>query len=420
MIEKRKVFSVLNSLIILSILSVIAILNLTVGFIGLVIYFLAYNTYYFLKSGKSRITIYSWFYYIAILISGGSSLSMIVNNDFHRYSYIGLLLVFIVIMLINLGRKEYNIKMKFKITKNDFIKISIFLIMSILVIYLTPMIIPSLNFIQRPLAYVTFIAISLLILIYYDNKLVFIISSIITFLIYYIFYFNDFGRINIVTLFFIYLYIYINKYEIKHIKKLMILMILPGVALGSIMRGGSGDDIFGGTTSIFAPQTRFNQIVEKYNNKELDLFYGKTFYAAIVTPVPRDWWSNKPWNFNREMTYVFSPEKVVYGHSDVGSIFGEFLLNFSYLGLFLMPIIFVKLFNWFEKSIYKLSLRKRFDTRTFLFYVILILIISGMLDVYWGGPSTFMSRGGFRIIIFSFLYIVVMFYLRKIKIDRRM
>lgn len=221
------------------------------------------------------------------------------------------------------------------------------------------------------------------------------------FIVYYLYLFEGFGRINIATLAIAIILTFNYRDLTKKIKKIIFVGGIPSVLLASLMRGGTVNNLTGGIGSVVSPNYRFGQIVELYNNNVLNLRWGKTIWAAIVTPIPRVIWEAKPWNFNREITYIFAPQYVAYGHSEAAVTHAEWFLNFGYVGILLFIFLTGYLLIVLDSNYLRIS-KKRNDLWTkidFVTYVAIIITTSGFLDLYWGGVSTFMARGGIRLLM---------------------
>lgn len=236
----------------------------------------------------------------------------------------------------------------------------------------------------------------------------------------YFFLFEGFGRINLATLLLALVICYNHRLNRKILKVLISIGTLPALIIASLMRGGSLQDISAGMGSIISPFYRFGQLVELYNENIIDLYWGKTIWAAIVTPIPRDLWPSKPWNFNREITYIFKPEYVAYGHSEASVLYAECFFNFGYLGL-ILGILFIGFLLKFLDSNYlrMIETANLWSKPDFLKYLVTIIVTVGMLDLYWGGFSTFMAREGFRLIVLLILLTIMYIYIPDFKNSRK-
>lgn len=258
-----------------------------------------------------------------------------------------------------------------------------------------------------------------------SNKLVhFVFLLILTtllYLLYYKFAFDNFGRIVLATLALSILMGMNHVFRNYNIKPFLILLLVPTIIIASNIRENflidtnpyystSSDAGFG---SIVSPLNTFGKLLKLHYENELDLKFGETFWSAIVVLFPREWWETKPESFGREITHLFRPELVSVGHSEASITYGEWLFNFGYTGLLLSVVFFIVIFHILDRVYLKMLSSKLDTTVNFIKYVILIMLIGGIINVFWGGFSTFMTRDGFRILIL--LLIVFPNYLFNMK-----
>lgn len=228
-----------------------------------------------------------------------------------------------------------------------------------------------------------------------------LLLAALLFLFYYFREFEGFGRINLVSLL-IAIGLSLNyKFKTKRLKRIILFGFFPSIAVGSLLRGGSLESIASGMGSMVSPLYRFGELVEMYLRGDLNLFYGKTLWAALVSPVPRALWENKPWNFNREITYIFARKYVPYGHSEASVLYAEWFFNFGFLGI----LIGIVLMGWFLRKLdtayFRIADHRVWSKHEFIVFLLILLVASGLLDLFWGGFSTFAARSGFRLILLS-------------------
>lgn len=235
---------------------------------------------------------------------------------------------------------------------------------------------------------------------------------------YYIFnYFAGFGRINLVTLILSIFLIIQLRVTFKGTKPLITVLFFPLIILGSLLRGGSLDNIFGGIGSIVSPYYRLGQLVELYMNNYISPSFGKTFIAAFLVFIPRNIWKNKPWSFNREITKIFAPQYVAYGHSEVATVLGEFIYNFGFVGIILYILTIGFFVSYLDKTVVKSVTNRNWNFTNVIIYSAVSLTTAGLLNLIWGSVPTFINRDGFRILYLFVIYMIMKFInkLKKIK-----
>ncbi|TFE01705.1 hypothetical protein [Jeotgalibacillus salarius] len=272
--------------------------------------------------------------------------------------------------------------------------------------------IPSLSLFQAPAVYVSIIMIAIA-LFRDENKKVRVSSLLFVlflFFIYYFWLFSGFGRIDLATLVFG-LLISVHKRLFKNLVKTMIAVAaLPSVIAASLLRGGDLSDLDGGIGSVVSPHYRFGQLIELYQDGLLQLQWGKTIWAAAVTPVPRAIWPEKPWNFNREITYIFNPEYVIYGHSEAAVLYAEWLFNFGFAGILFCVVFLGVLLKWLDRKYFSLLFKSSWSSGDFIKFTVVVIMMGGMLNLYWGGFSTFMAREGIRLMVLGTVLACLIIY----------
>ncbi|GEL07241.1 hypothetical protein [Salisediminibacterium halotolerans] len=240
-----------------------------------------------------------------------------------------------------------------------------------------------------------------------------LVITIALFFVYYQFFFSGFGRINVATLLLVLVLSMNHKFLNKNLKKIIVIGTFPAMLMASYVSAGGNSGETRGMGSMISPHYRFGELIQMYNEGVLDLFWGKTIWAAIVTPVPREFWADKPWNFNREITFIFRPEYIEDGHSEASVIYAEWFFNFGYPGI-VLAILSMGLFLKVIDSMYlKAAVNFNWKRIDFVKHVTLLILMVGLIDLYWGGFSTFMARGGIRLLVFYAVLMIFLIYIQR-------
>ncbi|MGH2101174.1 hypothetical protein ACRCJN_00310 [Aerococcus urinaeequi] len=274
----------------------------------------------------------------------------------------------------------------------------------------------SLNFFFSAMIYVSTVVLSLDTFIL--NKKITIINILLwsaLVLFYFKELFSGFGRINIVTLVIANVMLLAIKINKPIVKRGMTIMFVPSIIMGSLLRGGTSDNLLGGIGSIVSPLLRFGDLLNLYIKGDLDLSFGKTIYAAFIVFIPRELWNNKPWNFNREITYIFTPQYVENGHSEAAVLAAEFLFNFGFIGVIIGFLFFSLFLRFLDRKIFNIYLNKtEFTILDLINFSVIIIISAGLLNLMWGGFSTQINRDGFRILaLYTGYFIYKALFMKK-------
>lgn len=249
-----------------------------------------------------------------------------------------------------------------------------------------------------------------------------IIFSLVLFSIYYFYIFNNFGRITLASLVLALLLGITYKFKNKTIKILIIIGLVPAIIFASIQRAEFTGELnpiqsseITGFESAVSPLVTFGELMKMNYYDTLELQWGKTIWAAIVTFIPRDLWIEKPQTFGREITIIFTPELVRFGHSEASITFGEWIYNFGNTGI-LFAILFLGFSIRKLDRVYVHFLNKKFESKwNFINFISILIVTSGILDFYWGGFSTFMTRGGIRLLVLYTCAFLLLFIFKKYK-----
>lgn len=211
------------------------------------------------------------------------------------------------------------------------------------------------------------------------------------------------GRITIAGMF-VAAFMGWNLIRPQQIQKVLVILAIPVFLFfaGRDRLGGEGDSgsVVGdgdGLASVYSPLETFGIIIEPKSATDQALLgprHGATFVNALVLPVPRSMWDDKPDGFGRELVGALQIEGMSEEHSEAGLIQGEWYANFSYWGLALMvPVI-----GWFMAALDRVHCRlvasKLRSPSDWWIAVALLCAVSSLADLYWVGTFTWFSRGG--------------------------
>lgn len=196
------------------------------------------------------------------------------------------------------------------------------------------------------------------------------------------------------------------------VKLLTILAIVPALALSGMSRvrraepelsvrsALSAVQVGAGLASAFGGLGTFAQLVEAdMGGARDDAFprqHGLTFVEAIVAGVPRAIWREKPNGFGFRLTEVLMPSYTHTGHTLAALSYGEWYVNFGWLGLVLMiPVVGGALW-WLDRLQMRLFTTELATVRQALRVLILVLLVAGVADYVWVGLFTYVAREVFR------------------------
>lgn len=80
-----------------------------------------------------------------------------------------------------------------------------------------------------------------------------------------------------------------------------------------------------------------------------EYYYGSTYFTLLVSPIPRQFWENKP-SLVQWMTDVSTPSRNLRELGSVPTIYGESYANFGIFGIIFIPFLFAKYSSrWYFK-----------------------------------------------------------------------
>lgn len=241
-------------------------------------------------------------------------------------------------------------------------------------------------------------------------------------------FFNGFGRLNVASLGLCAPFLWSRNHNSPTYRpKAIIVLLLPVFILAASYIGatrnylsptlptgsgllnyvGSGEALqMSGLASVGSPLATFGDLLrsERFGIGK-NLGYGRTFFVALVSWVPRAIWPDKPPGFGRELAgelYPALPEFV----SIAALAHGEWYYNFGGLGLLLMVPATAFFLLLLDKGMARLMDDLSNSRALLLKRAALTVLILGVADYLWVGSFTYAARAGFRAGFIALLLLV--------------
>ena len=199
-------------------------------------------------------------------------------------------------------------------------------------------------------------------------------------------------------------------------KWLMVFALVPSLILGGLVRayrelGGTiysgkvstSDLVISGTGlgSIYGPIDIFAELVRVRSQSpdRIPMRYGQTFVEALMGPIPRPLWPDKPYGFGTQITEWLVPH-LVGVHSFAATAYGEWYVNFGWAGLGLGAVVIGGVLLWMDVRLVR-AVRER--GRDFWAYARAVgwgVLAAGIADYVWVGLFTYVGRSGIRVAFF--------------------
>jgi hypothetical protein len=161
-----------------------------------------------------------------------------------------------------------------------------------------------------------------------------------------------------------------------------------------------------GLESVVGPMYRFSQLISLDAVGDLAYTWGSSFVTSALALVPRQLWPGKPIGFGAELAMFFSPELAGTGHSDAALFAGEWLFNFSLVGVLASIPLVGWAVNWLDRKWISVSAAPLVERRELVAAVALTILGAGLLDLIWGGSFTYAAREGTRLVIALAVFVV--------------
>lgn len=193
--------------------------------------------------------------------------------------------------------------------------------------------------------------------------------------------------------------------------KPMILVALPPVLwLLARLRADSVANPFtgyqeSGLESVVRPQRLFFQLIQDQQAGNIELGYGETFVASVLSWVPREFWIDKPVGLGTTLTQLYRPDLLAAGHSEAGLLHGELIYNFGFWGLIFGAVALGFWIFWLDKWVTSLHQRTHTSISTLFAQAVTVTLTAGIVDLVWVGTFTYVARAGFACALLGVLWI---------------
>jgi len=137
-------------------------------------------------------------------------------------------------------------------------------------------------------------------------------------------------------------------------------------------------------------------------------YYGSTYLVLVTTPVPRQWWAEKPGQGDHIKDFS-TPSRPMYEMGMVMTFIGEFYLNFGYAGIVLVAFLMA---YWLGRIYFRSYRANYFSVLRFGY----LLIACNLIQVYRDG---LMSLFVFTLVNMMPLSVIVVLHLVKPKRPER-
>lgn len=107
------------------------------------------------------------------------------------------------------------------------------------------------------------------------------------------------------------------------------------------------------------------------------LYYGTTYLALVTSPVPRQWWPDKPGLADYQKDFS-TPSRPMGEMGMIMTFIGEFYLNFGYLGILLMSYLTTR---WLARIYFRAYRSNYFSVMRFAY----LMIACNLIQVYRDG-----------------------------------
>lgn len=206
--------------------------------------------------------------------------------------------------------------------------------------------------------------------------------------------FSGFGRLVLVSLALLYVVIVSGWFTRKWVKFAALLGVGPLLAVFVRMREGmvtSSSQSLDGLGSVVNPLRDLGLVEQAVNGGTLGPGYGSTFFATLVSWVPRSVWPEKPIGFGSVLTDYFHPELRPVGYSMAAHSSGEWIFNFGMLGLVLMALVIGFLVQRLDRELLTVG-GGRLTHGKFLTVAVVVVLAAEIPSLMWVGSFTFTTR----------------------------
>ncbi|MDW5330624.1 hypothetical protein [Plantactinospora sp. KLBMP9567] len=224
---------------------------------------------------------------------------------------------------------------------------------------------------------------------------------------------NSYGRLMLGSLGFALLIVIARRMRTRLVKALVIpasvpiLLMMANMRMDAVRANHPGVQVTGtGLESVASPLEVFGTLLDHNDAGLLAHAWGHTFWAAVVSLIPRAVWPTKPPGFGAELVPILHPELVNSGHSDAALFQGEWLYNFGLIGLVLMVPIVGFAVRAADLFLARASARPLMGRHALLAYAAAVIVAAGLPDLAWG-TFTFTVRAGMRLAVLVVVWFLI-------------
>ena len=157
-----------------------------------------------------------------------------------------------------------------------------------------------------------------------------------------------------------------------------------------------------GLGSVLSPSTDFAKTLNESDGVRPVGPLGSTLWSSVVAPVPRAFWPDKPDGFGSDLAEHFYPGSKRNGHSVAALIHGEMVWSFGLLAALAADGMIVIAYSGLWRLVKGSRVAAIGGAELFQ-----VVMVSGVMDLYWVGTFTFVSRSGFRLFwLLAILYVI--------------
>lgn len=253
------------------------------------------------------------------------------------------------------------------------------------------------------------------------------LMPIMSVVIYVTFFFAGFGRLIVATLV-LSIAVAENMARPRRWHKIvMVLGVGPALIIGGMVGidrspvtagEGSVEGVLSegrGLESVFSPADTFATLVDLDDSASSSAFprqHGRTYVESVFTWIPRSWWPEKPAGFGFRLTQVLAPRLMATGHSMAALAWGEWFVNFGWLGVAVSAPIFSVLLVALARWQHSLWRRESWSADVIIGAAMCAVASAGIADYVWVGSFTYVARSGLVLLVLSGARLVVRHLLR--------